>query len=69
MNVRFTAASRNASSKHMSDRLSPNNDAPKSSLLIFVVNIWLTAVIAAFLFLRIFESRVAAHFLHGFSQR
>jgi hypothetical protein len=53
----------------MSDRFRSSNDASKSSTLIFIANIWLAAVIAGFLFLRIFESRTAAHFLHGFSLR
>jgi hypothetical protein len=53
----------------MSDHLRDSNDAPKSSLLTFVANLWLAGVIAAFLFLRILESRTAAHFLHGFSLR
>jgi hypothetical protein len=58
-----------AAHKPMSDRLSPTTNAPKTSLLIFIANLWLATVIAVFLFLRIFESRTAAHFLHGFSLR
>lgn len=44
----------------MSDRLSDNDNAPKSSLLIVIANLWLAAVVIAFLFLRIFIYALAA---------